>query len=239
MSTSTINLDEREREFIVVSGASMHIVSKMSLTPEELETVEVSRFLTSVITANGSIDTTEEAIACVNDLDMFVTIQLFEDTPACATSWKLGEDNVSSYEWKKVKHRIFFRMARLYFADNFVPIVMPGRSKKIHFTSSAELTERIKEMTPDEQETTLASRNQLQDLPEGLEEYSQKTWWNTNHHLRDLPGPLHSDPLPDKSTKRKAPPLPPDRFIRILCQSKHQRRKQIMRFLFPKTQIVK
>ena len=146
----------------------MHIVSKMSLTPEELETVEVSRFPTTVFAASGSIDTTEEASVHVNNLDMFVTIQLFEDTPACAISWKLCEDNVSSYEWKKEKHRILFRMARLYLADNFVPIVMLGRSKKRHFTSSAEeLTERIKELTPDEQETTLASRNRLQDLQNG------------------------------------------------------------------------
>ena len=37
----------------------------------------------------------------------------------------------------------------------------------VHFSSSAgELAESIKELTPDEQETTLASRDQLQDLPE-------------------------------------------------------------------------
>ena len=57
-STSTVNPDERE--LIVDSGASMHWMSKMGLTPEELETVKVSRLPTSVITANGSIDTTEE-----------------------------------------------------------------------------------------------------------------------------------------------------------------------------------
>ena len=57
--TSTVNRDERE--FIVDSGASMHMMSKMELTPEEMETIRVSRLPTTVITAIGSINTTEMA----------------------------------------------------------------------------------------------------------------------------------------------------------------------------------
>ena len=57
-STSTINPDERE--FVVESGTSMHLMSKTDLSPEELEAVKVSRLPTTVITASGSIDTTEE-----------------------------------------------------------------------------------------------------------------------------------------------------------------------------------
>ena len=36
----------------------------------------------TVITSDGSIDTTEEATVYVKDLDMFVTVQHIEDTPA-------------------------------------------------------------------------------------------------------------------------------------------------------------
>ena len=79
-STSTVNPDERE--FIVDSRASMHMMSKMELTPEELETVNVSRLPTTVITANGSIETTEEATVFVTGLDMSVNVQLTEDTAA-------------------------------------------------------------------------------------------------------------------------------------------------------------
>ena len=39
-STATVNLDEKK--FIVVSGASVYMMSKMDLPPEELETVKVS-----------------------------------------------------------------------------------------------------------------------------------------------------------------------------------------------------
>ena len=104
--TSNVNLDEKK--FHVDSGASVHMMSKMDMSPEELgnsqrvstshdgdhggwvdqreelETVNVSRRPTTVITADGSINATEEAMVYVKDWDMFVTVQLLKDTPAGA-----------------------------------------------------------------------------------------------------------------------------------------------------------
>ena len=60
----------------------MRMMNKIESSPEDLETVKVSRLPTTVSTANGSIDTTEEATVYVKDLDMFATVQLHEDTPA-------------------------------------------------------------------------------------------------------------------------------------------------------------
>ena len=60
---SSINLNRqsrRQRVSIVDSDASIPIISKMDLSSKELETVEVSRLLLTVITTDGSIDTTEE-----------------------------------------------------------------------------------------------------------------------------------------------------------------------------------
>ena len=65
----------------------------MELPPQELETVKVSRFPTTVIRASGSIDTTEGAFVYVKDLDMFVAVQLLEDTPAALFLGKLCEEN--------------------------------------------------------------------------------------------------------------------------------------------------
>ena len=65
----------------------MHIMSKTGLSPEQLETVKGPRLLT----VNGSIDATEEAIVYVKDLDMFVTVQLLEDSPAVPVRRKLCE----------------------------------------------------------------------------------------------------------------------------------------------------
>ena len=43
------------------SGASMHTLSKKDLTSAELETLRTSRNPTTVITANGEVQTSEEA----------------------------------------------------------------------------------------------------------------------------------------------------------------------------------
>ena len=50
-------LKPEEREFVVDSGASMHMISKKDLNSAELETVTTSRSPTTVITANGEVQT--------------------------------------------------------------------------------------------------------------------------------------------------------------------------------------
>ena len=54
-------LHPEEREFVVDSGASMHMISKKDLNSAELETVTTSRSPMTVITANGEVQTNEEA----------------------------------------------------------------------------------------------------------------------------------------------------------------------------------
>ena len=46
----------------------MHMLSRKDLNLAELETVRVSRNPTTVITANGEVQTKEEATVYVNDL---------------------------------------------------------------------------------------------------------------------------------------------------------------------------
>ena len=58
-AASTKELEERE--FVVDSGASMHMVSKRALDSAELETVRTSRSSTTVVTVNGEVQTREEA----------------------------------------------------------------------------------------------------------------------------------------------------------------------------------
>ena len=71
-----------EREFVVDSGASVHVVSKKDLNSAELETMRISRNPTTVVTANGEVLTKEETTVFVRELDLFVTVMLLEDTPA-------------------------------------------------------------------------------------------------------------------------------------------------------------
>ena len=63
------NLKPEEREFVVDSGASMQMISKKDLNSAELETVTTSRSPTTVFTANGEVQTHEEAQFYVKELD--------------------------------------------------------------------------------------------------------------------------------------------------------------------------
>ena len=52
MPAPTTSTRPEEREFVVVSGASMHMMSKKELSSEEMGTVKRSRNPTVVLTAN-------------------------------------------------------------------------------------------------------------------------------------------------------------------------------------------
>ena len=57
-----------ERDFVVDSGASMHMPSKKDLSSEELETLRRSRNPTTVVMANGEVQTNDEAQVYVHHL---------------------------------------------------------------------------------------------------------------------------------------------------------------------------
>ena len=125
-STSTGNPDEKK--FIVDSGASVHMMSKMGSSPEELETVNVSRRTTTVITADGSMNATEEAMVYVKEMDMFVTVQLLQDTPAVLSLGKLCEEKSIYMSGQKGSELQSYQKSQKNVpcckCDNFVPIVV-------------------------------------------------------------------------------------------------------------------
>ena len=65
-----------EREFVVDSGASMHMLSKRDLNSAELATMRTSKSPTTVMTANGEVQTREEATVYVKQVDLFVKVML-------------------------------------------------------------------------------------------------------------------------------------------------------------------
>ena len=77
----------------------MHMVSKTDLDSAELETMKTSRNPTTVMTANGEVQTKEEATVYVKELDLFVTVTLLEETPAVLSLGKLCEDHGYTYQW--------------------------------------------------------------------------------------------------------------------------------------------
>ena len=92
-------LKPEEREFVVDSGASMHMISKKILNSGEMDTLTKSCSPTIVITANGEVQTHEEATVYVKELDIFLTVKVLEDTPAVLSLGKLCDPHGYSYEW--------------------------------------------------------------------------------------------------------------------------------------------
>ena len=93
------NLKHEEREFVVNSGVSMHMISKKDLSDAEMDTLTKSCSPTIVMTANGEVQTHEEATVYVKEFDIFLTMKVLENTPAVSSLGKLCDENGYSYEW--------------------------------------------------------------------------------------------------------------------------------------------
>ena len=124
------NLKPEEREFVVDSGASMHMISNKDLSDAEMDTLTKSCSPTIVITANGEVQTHEEATVYVKELDIFLTMKVLENTPAVLSLGKLCDENGYSYEWinGQKPHLIKNGIRIPCNTENFVPIVVPGLS---------------------------------------------------------------------------------------------------------------
>ena len=137
---STLKLEERE--FVVDSGASMHMISKGDLTNAEMYTFTKSCSPTIVLTANGEVQTQEEAIVYVKELDIFLTMEVFDNMPAVLSFRKLCDENGYSYEWinGQKPHLMKDGIRIICNTENFVPIVVLGLSSSSSAFSSTSRT---------------------------------------------------------------------------------------------------
>ena len=144
----------------------MDMVSKNDLDSAELETMRISRNPTTVMTANGEVQTREEATENVKELDLFVTVMLLEETPAVLSLGKLCEDHRYTYHWTsgqkphltKEGKRIDCNMS------NYVPFVVPGFS-----TSSST--------TPTPTSSTSSSQDSVFDVSRYAEKSRSRMKW--------------------------------------------------------------
>ena len=130
--------EPEEREFLVVSGANMHMVSKRYLNSAELETMGTSKNPTTVMTANREVQTREEATVYVKELDLFVTVMLLEDTPACLSLGKLCEDHGYAFFWTSGQKPHLIKNGKRIISNfaNYVPFVVPGLATSSSTSSS-------------------------------------------------------------------------------------------------------
>ena len=159
-------LKPEEREFVVDSGASMHMISKKDLNSAELETVTTSRSPTTVITGNGEVQTHEEAIVYVIELDIFLTMKVLENTPAVLSFGKLCDENGCSYEWinGQKPHLIKDGMRKPCNTENFVPIVVPGLSSSSSGFSSTSKTPSRQESYSSSSSSTSSSSPAVSEI---------------------------------------------------------------------------
>ena len=116
----------------------MHMISKKDLRKAEMDTLTKSCSPTIVITANGEVQTQEEAIVYVKELDIFLTLKVLDNTPAVLSLGNLCDENGYSYEWinGQKPHLIKDGIRIICNTENFVPIVVPGLSSSSSASSS-------------------------------------------------------------------------------------------------------
>ena len=125
----------------------MHMISKKDLSNAEVDTLTKSCSPTIVITANGEVQTHEEAIVYVKELDMFLTMKVLDNTPVVLSLGELCDANGYSYEWinGQKPHLIKDGIRIICNTENFVPIVVPGLSSSSSASSSTSLTPKKQE----------------------------------------------------------------------------------------------
>ena len=128
-----------ELEFVVDSGASMHMLSKRDESSGELDSLRKSRIPTTVITANGEVQTSVEAQVYVHDLALFVTVQILDDTRAVLSLGKLCEEHGFSHEWASGQKPHLTKNGKgiLCKTENFAPVDVPGLSSSCIASSSS------------------------------------------------------------------------------------------------------
>ena len=117
----------------------MHMLSKKDFSSGELETLKRSTSPTTVVTANGKVQTNEEPQVYVHDLHIFVTVQLLEDTPAALSFGKFCKGHGYTYQRPSGRGPRLTKNGNHNFCktENFVPLVVPRLSSSSATTSSS------------------------------------------------------------------------------------------------------
>ena len=148
----------------------MLMISKKDLNSCEMETLTKSCSPTIVITANGEVQTHEEATVYVKESEIFLTMKVLEDTPAVLLRGKLCDEHGYSYEWinGQKPHLIKNGIRIQRNTENFVPMVVPGLPTRSSssFPSSTSMTpsrQEIDHPTSSSSSSTSTPRNVSSD----------------------------------------------------------------------------
>ena len=225
----------------------MHTISKKDLSNAEMDTLTKSCSPTIVITANGEVQTHEEAIVYVKELGIFLTMKVLDNTPAVLSLGKLCDENGYSYEWinGQKPHLIKDGIRIICNTENFVPIVVPGLSSSSSTSSSSS-------QTPIKQESHSSSSSSSSPSSPTVGEMSVREREDAPN--RDISPVPVSELVDDRTGKpgeiqaldRTGTPVQPPPVLRLLCVSQHLHHRGIPlrrhrhgrnRLIFPNTPV--
>ena len=198
----------------------MHKLSKKDLNSEEMETLRRSRTPTVVVTANGEVQTNEEAQVYVHDLGLFVTVQLLEETPAVLSLGKRCEDHGSSCEWASGRKPRLTQngethaertMWYLLSFQGYLPVLVRVRFQHRYRRIRHQKVQKQIDVTHTHQETggqkykkqnkekngSRDSDDRMRDPPEWLEEFAD----NLEDTETPVPGHVSQDSDSERPTK--------------------------------------
>ena len=164
----------------------MHMVSEKDINSAELETMRTSRSPTTVVTANGEVQTKEESTVYVKQLDLFVKVMLLEETPAVLSLVTLCEDHGYTYHWISDQKPHLIRNGKIIDCNrsNSLPFVVPGLSASSSST------------TPSPTSPSYSSQDSVFDVNRHTENPVQERSGSTSEELR-------GDPLHESHRNRK------------------------------------
>ena len=118
------------------------MLSKKDLSSDALDTLRRSRNPTTVVIANGEVH--GEAQMYVQDLDLFVTMQIRAETSVVLSLGKLCSEHEYSYGWKNDETPRLSKNENIIICtmDNFVTLVVSGLTSSS--SSSSTSTSRVK-----------------------------------------------------------------------------------------------
>ena len=191
-----------DREFVVDSGASMHMLSKKDLSSDEMETLVRSGNPTTVVTATGEVQTSEEAQVYVHDLDLFGLHFHHLENLAKKTDIPMSGPAVNNHVWpKEITYVLLTLDCRPSSGTNSSSTSPPqDSSSSSSCTPPSPAAERSDELAPrnwsrdppktqnrfQKKKNYKSSDDRFRDLPEWLEEFAD------NLEGAELPAPAHS-----------------------------------------------
>ena len=165
-----------------------------------------------VTTANGEVQTFEEAQVYVHDLGLLVTVQLLDDTPAVLSLGKLCEDHGYSHERVSGQKPRLTKEGKTITCniDNNVPLVVSGLSANSGSSTSSTSPLRDQsstDQTEEQREVTAFGNGSGQSTKTPKKKKNKEHKSNADDRLRDLPEWLEpfTDNLEDTETPAPAP----------------------------------